>query len=418
LCARALAVLGLALALAGCATLPPAEVFLHAATPRPGEAQDRTDYNQRVFEDAWSWVGRRYYDQGMNGVDWATAHDRHLGTAEQAKNDDELYAAVNALLGELNDGHTRARSASAVAERRRKEGVLVGVRTGPLPGWDDRRVILDVLPGGPAAEAGVQPGWILVSCDGRRPDDVLGLGRLASGQVVRCEFLDGEDRSRVVDLTARPVSLQPVRQASVLADGWVCLRFDVFDAKSARWLRRELKTHAGAPGVIVDLRHNPGGTWAGMAGSLEEVFGEGVPIGTTIERAGGERRHRLSPSWMNARYAGPLAVLVSDRSASAAEIFAHVIQHHQRGVIIGTKTAGVVLASVDWRLPGGGELQLSLFDYRGVDGRRLEGAGVMPDIAVEATPAERRAGHDPDLDAAIAALRAEAPEKGTAKGRE
>jgi carboxyl-terminal processing protease len=291
-----------------------------------------------------------------------------------------------------------------VAERRRNEGVLLGVRTGPLPGSSEKRVVLDVLPGSPAEDAGVLPGWILLRCDGRRPGDVLGVGKLADGQVVRCEFLDGDSGERVLDLAARPVSLRPVRKTAELAEGVVLLRFDLFDAASARWLRRELAAHAGAPGLVLDLRHNSGGTWAAMADILEAFFDEAVPIGTTLERAGGVKRHRVKPGWEGSRFSAPIVVLVSDRSASAAEIFAHVVQHHRRGTIVGAKTAGVVLASVEWRLPGGGELHLSLFDYRGADGRRLEGAGVAPDVVVDPPAAGRPGERDPAIAAALEVL--------------
>src|SRR5690606_15017423 len=109
-----------------------------------------------------------------------------------------------------------------------------------------------------------------------------------------------------------------------------------------------------------------------------------------------------------AAYTGPLAVLVGEGSASSSEILAHVLQHYRRATLIGRPTAGSVIASQYFRLRDGGELQLGTFDYRTLDGKRLEGQGVKPDIAVRRTLDVVRAGRDPDLDAAVAWLETQA----------
>jgi len=140
-----------------------------------------------------------------------------------------------------------------------------------------------------------------------------------------------------------------------------------------------------------------------LAAILAEIFPSRAAIGRV--RARGETRTapRRSPRHpAAAHYAGPLAVLVSDYSASAAEILAAVVQHERRGTIVGASTPGNVLVCVRWPLPGGGELQLSVYDYIGPDGRRLEGRGVTPDLAVPPAPG---AIPDPQLEAALATVR-------------
>ena len=57
------------------------------------------------------------------------------------------------------------------------------------------------------------------------------------------------------------------------------------------------------------------------------------------------------------------------------------------------------------RLPDGGELQLSREDYLAPKGRRIEGNGIEPDVAVARTLEDLRRGRDPDLDAALRLLR-------------
>ena len=67
----------------------------------------------------------------------------------------------------------------------------------------------------------------------------------------------------------------------------------------------------------------------------------------------------------------------------------------------------ILLIAQETNLPDGGRLTLSRADFVTSGGVRLEKRGVTPDIAAPRTVAQRRAGDDPTLEAAIAALRAE-----------
>ena len=96
---------------------------------------------------------------------------------------------------------------------------------------------------------------------------------------------------------------------------------------------------------------------------------------------------------------------LSSASLSAAEIFSAVLQDHGRATIIGRKSAGAVLGSWFYSLPDGGELQLSRLDYVAPKGRRIEAAGVEPDIAVKHTLEDVRAGRDRDLEEGLRVLR-------------
>lgn len=396
----ALAVMGLA----GCAALPPPEAFFTYITPAGRVAPaDRAAFNARVLDRVSNWVGRRYFDTSFNGLDWPSACARHRPAILAARNDDELYTALNVLLNELNDDHTHALKPREVEELRRRQGVLIGFRTSPVAGQPTRRRILLVYPGSPAAHAGVQPGWMLLAADSRPPGEVLGLGKLAEGQLVQLDFLDAHDRPLTLSLRARKLAYPPIRDARRLPGGVLLLTFDTFDLPSARWLRAQLKSAPPSGGVILDLRNNAGGETRALAAILAEFFPEKVDVGST--RARGESTaygHRSPRHLLGAHYRGPLAVLVSEGSTSAAEIFASVVQQQHRAPLLGTPTPGKVLVAVNWPLPGGGELQLSVYDYVAPDGRRLEGRGVTPDVVVEPAPG---AEPDPQIEAALAALR-------------
>jgi carboxyl-terminal processing protease len=97
------------------------------------------------------------------------------------------------------------------------------------------------------------------------------------------------------------------------------------------------------------------------------------------------------------------------------EIFASTMQIYHRAVIVGTKTSGIVRGSRFGPLPDGGKLQMSMQDFLTAQEKHLEGVGVTPDIIAEQTLDDLRAGRDPVIEAALAALRSAATTAASAR---
>jgi len=381
------------LLLAGCATTPAPRVSL-AAVPVAQVA--RAEGNVRVFERAWSLVHDLHYDPKLHGVDWTAAGLNYGPRAAEATDDKALYAALNDMVGLLKDSHTRALTPEQALERRTQ----VRARTGfNMTRSEGRWVVTGLVAGSPAEAAGVEHGWLVVARNGE-PVGARSDFRPREGEVARWEFLDTQDRPVALDLAARTLSTKSRQEVRELADGFVYLRFDAFATADRRWLSAQLKAHRAAPGVVVDLRQNPGGSTISLGIVIGEFFAQAVDCGTFVWR-GGHRGEKGSWQIGSARYGGRVVVLVDGATGSAAEIFSAVLQEHGRATIVGRRTAGAVLASWFHGLPGGGELQLSRMDYVTPKGRRLESDGVEPDVKVTRTLADVRAGRDVDLEAAL-----------------
>ncbi len=86
-------------------------------------------------------------------------------------------------------------------------------------------------------------------------------------------------------------------------------------------------------------------------------------------------------------YDGPVFVLISARTASAAELAADALKVSGRAVIVGEKTAGQMLSQKIYDIPGGFHLNLPIADYYSAAHGRIEGAGVTPDISAPAADA-------------------------------
>ncbi len=382
--------------LSGCVSSPAPRVSeLHL----PAEEQRAARENLRMLDIVWSTVNGEYYDRAFNGADWPAAARKFGPQAALAPDRPSLYAAINGMLGELHDAHTGASAPAIAREQNLGQRALTGIRLVRVGG---RWVVGDVTPGGPAAEAGVQRGWLIVSRDGAALPENLVLPSLAPGQAVRWEFLDSADKRIELTLVARSLPLNQLR-FTVLPGGELLLRFEEFDWWSAHWVRQQLKEHRSAPGVILDLRTNRGGNVFMLASILGEFFPGSIWFGA-LKMNWGPRVPLPTFSIGSAHYSGPLAVLVDGPTASAAEVLAAAIQERGRGPIIGRKTGGNVLVARMRPLPDGGVLEFSFANWVTHAGRRLEGAGVTPDIAVEPTLDTLRAGRDPDIEAALAAF--------------
>ncbi len=395
-------VLGL---LTGCAMIPPPRAAWNLVASAPAPNQERTAYNLSVYDNVWDWVDRCYYDATFNGVDWNAAKERHRAAAGSARNDDELYTAINRLLGELKDRHTSAMTAPKFTQAFHPAGGTLGMRVeGLATAPDGRWRVFQVFKKGPAYRAGVREGWYLLTCNGQSQSlrEFLQTKASTVGQVVRCEFLTDKDEFRTIDLTVVQMPIPFLRAAQMLPEGVLVVRFDRFDLPSVRWFHEQMVKHRDAKALVIDLRRNRGGHVFAEASALSEVFPKPVDMGKITFRNEEAFWHRCLPQFGGARYQGPIVVLVSRGTMSAAEIFAQVVHDHHRGFVVGEKTAGTVLTAVFWPLPGNGKLYISVYDYHSPNGRRLEGNGVELDKIVASSST---ANEDAGLQAALEILR-------------
>lgn len=195
-----------------------------------------------------------------------------------------------------------------------------------------------------------------------------------------------------------PLELQRSRATSttvdwkVIASGVGYLKIAEFPDSVATVLGWAMSEVGRKPGLVLDLRGNPGG----LVDSVDATAGIFLPAGTLV--SSGQRRWKLlgtqrftaEPS-VGVHYNGKLVVLVDRSSRSGAESLARALQYYGRALIVGAPTAGKVLGvEVELPLPDGGLLRVATLDMRAPDGRRLEGVGVKPDVLVEGADAQLR----------------------------
>lgn len=164
-----------------------------------------------------------------------------------------------------------------------------------------------------------------------------------------------------------------------------------------------------ANGLIIDLRMNGGGNsdigWGILAQLVDKPFATSqwrTRLYRPTFRAWGRPE---AWSWHEAHgddfephgthyYSGPVAVLSGPRTYSAAEDFLAAFRQADRGPIIGQASGGSTGQPLHFKLPGGGIARVCTKRDLFADGTEFVGVGVIPDIVVESTVADLRAGHD------------------------
>jgi carboxyl-terminal processing protease len=384
-------------------------------------------WQKRVKNDALSLaLAEKTWEESREILE--KRYSRFLKRMDQVKSDDVFETFMNAFAHTL-DPHSSYLSPRNSEEYRIQMSLSYYGIGASLQIEDDYVMVINIIPGGPAAIDGVlQPkdritavaqgeDGELVDVVGWRLDDVVQLIRGEAETVVRLQIMPAGGlpgtEEKVLSLTRNQVKLEEQAAKSemitVPRDGrdWKIGVIEVpsfyrdyralstgdknytSTTKDVKRLIGELEDQ-GIDGLVIDLRDNGGGHLT-EATALSGLFIDNGPV-VQLRNSNGRISRLDDPDPVpRVAYNGPLAVLVNRYSASASEIFAAVIQDYARGVIIGQQTFGKGtvqnLYSLDQyvRRPddeGLGQLTLTIGKYYRVTGESTQHRGVNPDISL------------------------------------
>jgi len=371
------------------------------------------------------YVKEFYYDPAYHGMDLTKRFKAAEDHIHEAANLSQILGIIAQVMVELNDSHTFFIPPSRPVD--------------VDYGWKMQMIgeicFVTVVDAGSDAESqGLKPGDEVLSLDGFRPtrDSIwkmeynYNLLRPQPGKRIVVRTPAGERRELALKakVEKRSKQINPeewFNQASKDEEDekklpryfdlgesaivWKLRHFDLTESKIGDMMKRAKQHQA----LIIDLRGNGGGEVAALQKLLGYVFDHEITIGEMKRRK--DSKPLKAKSHGESEFKGQLAVLIDSNSASAAELFARVIQLEKRGVVVGDRSAGAVMVS-NFRPGALGDMSSGNMVFYGAsitvadlimsDGHSLERVGVTPDELVLPTASDLAEKRDPVLAKAAA----------------
>lgn len=388
--------------------------IVHAQTRR-GEAIAAA---QRYLADVNADLRRSYYDPSFHGVNVEAAYDSAKRELKAARTDSQRFRAIEHFLEQFDDSHTFFVAPSRVGLSDYHFGIrFIG----------DVAYVMAVDVASHADSAGLRKGDQIVSFDGQPlkresarhtirdflasdpikplPLQIRGADGSFSQVTLTADTMEiykmkGSRFRKLLSLYRDSAELATSHVQAAVTDSifiWRLPQFAHADKGVEEVIKRALKYKV----MIVDLRGNPGGSVETLTKLLGYFVDQEVVVGDLHMRTD-KKKFVAKPNKL--RFTGRVFLLTDSETGSAAEIFARIMQLQQKGVVLGDRTAGAVLASNVFQYDDDAGASISVSDFVLYNGERLEKTGVEPDIPALMNAQHIAAGSDPVL--ALALLRA------------
>ena len=337
--------------------------------------------------------------------------ERFIGESNRTDYEDAAAAAMVEALDDEWSYYIPASQYQAHQETMNNSYVGIGI-TITLRQEGDGFAVTKVNVGGPAEEAGMMAGDVIVeiegqSAEGMTSEDARDLVRGEPETIVRITVKRGEELLPLEVM--RKEVLTPVATARMLSDQIGLVTIVNFDARCFAESKAAITEllDDGAKALIFDVRNNPGGYKDELVDLLDYLLPEG-PLFRAEDYKGNVQVDKSDKNCLDI----PMAVLVNGSSYSAAEFFAAALAEYDAAIVVGQQTYGKGYFQTTVKLNDGSAVGLSTGKYTTPHGVSLAVVGITPDIVVEVDeetdfaiyagmldPAE-----DPQIQAAVEAL--------------
>ena len=384
------------------------------------------DYNRQmgrtILDVVHSDIKKNYYDPSFHGVDLETRFKAAEESIKKASTLNEILGIIAAAVMDMKDSHTYF-----MPPRR---------TTRVEHGWEmrmigDKAFVVAVQPGSDAEKKGLQPGDRVIGLEGvavtrqNLPNLQYIFYSLAPRPAMNLQIEKPNGQRRAVTVAARVyegklvTNLQTgmssdrmdlVREDENLARLyrhryyeledviiWKMPQFDLPDTQIKEMIDKVRKRKT----LILDLRGNSGGSEKVLLSLIGNLFDHDVKVGELKRRS--ETRPLTAKTRGASAFTGKVVILIDSDSASASEVFAQVMQQEKRGVVIGDRSAGLVMRGKSYDHQFGQDLLfyygmvVTDADLIGPDGKSLEHVGVAPDELMLPTADDLATRRDPVL---------------------
>ena len=357
----------------------------------PSDAQTATPQDLQTrfkpFWEAWQIIHQQYVDQPVD--------DTKL-----------MEGAINGMMESLGDAHSTYMSPEVYKEANSElagsyEGIGAIVDT-----TGSVLTLVSMFPGSPAEKAGLESGDQVIGVDhqsmtGINPELVRQKVIGPAGTTVHLTITrKGTTGPLEFDVTRAKIEV-PSASGKMLNNGIAYVQISTFGDNTTKELTAALKTlmAQNPKGLILDLRDNGGG----YLQTAVEVVSQFQDSGTVLYEQSGngtKKAYSIIPGGMATKI--PMVVLINEGTASASEITAGALQDYGRAKLVGVISYGK--GSVQNWVPlsdNQGAVRVTVARWLTPKDRQIDKKGLTPDVYVQRTADDIKAGRDPQLDMAV-----------------
>jgi len=373
---------------------------------------------RQMFDEAWRIERDYLYVANMNGADWPAMKEKYATFLPYVRHRADLNQILDEMQGEL----TLAHSFVGGGDMPRVDALPAGLLGADLAVSNGRYRIAKIYDGenwnpslrAPLSAPGVDvhQGDYILAVNGREltaPQNPYSLfvgtvGKQVELRVNARPTLDGSHLVTVVPvgnegaLRTRDWIESNRRKVDSLSNGQLAYVY-IPDTGGGGYtnFNRYYFAQQDKKGAVIDERFNHGGS---IADYMVDIMSRQLH-GYFDERLGNTYHFVTAPG---AAIWGPKVLVINEMSGSGGDAFPYMFRQMKIGPLIGTKTwGGLVGHGGEPNLVDGGHISAPSIGFYDNDGKwAVENEGIAPDIDVEQTPAEQLAGHDPQLERAVA----------------
>jgi tricorn protease len=381
---------------------------------------------QEMFDQAWRILSENFYDPKFHGADWDAVRARYRPLVKHIAMKEDLFALLYLMMGELNASHLGISNTLSTPEEPTAD---LGLILDPFYNGKGLKV-LDILKRGPADQRGVNisPGSYVMAIDGTPIRENTNIAQLLNGKGGQTVILQVAANPEVEPKTWRRVEIQATSRDGT---GLNAVRELYYD----RWVEQNARKVADLSGGKLGYIHIPSMNEAGLDRFVRALYSdnfdkEGIVLDVRFN--GGGFTHDRVMNYLNARehtlfrqrdgaeglvlrsgdrkWTRPVTLLINNRSYSDAEIFPSAFRTLGVGKLVGEPTGGHVIGTRQTQLIDGSTFRIPRIGVFTVTGVNMDREGVKPDILIEPHPDQLGKGEDPQLKAAVEALRRDVDE--------
>jgi carboxyl-terminal processing protease len=309
---------------------------------------------------------------------YAQVEENYAEPIDGDKADTAIYdGAIPGMLRVL-DPHSNFYDPKAYAKMREEQhGRYYGVgMTIQQPFSGGKVYVVFPMEGAPAFKAGIHPGDVIASVDGKSTDgmtsDLVAKAlKGPKGTHVQVTMLrEGQPKPLAFDLVRDEIPNPSVDLQYEIRPGVGYIHLKQFQETTAQEVIEAVDGFSNLKGLVLDLRGNPGGLLSQAVEVCDHLLAKGQNIVSQKGRAYPDVVYTATHG--NSGHTFPIVVLVNRNTASAAEIVSGALQDHDRALIVGETTFGKGLVQTVYNLSEDTGLALTTYHYYTPSGRLIQ----------------------------------------------